>query len=178
MIGEMFKMLSDKTIKKLQIILDCSPADRNAALYAAGLSKQFLGLIQVDGEINLVIMRISYLIDGWEAGLQEKFEKNIQHSILFKPVEPQSNSDKCPVLKVWVWEEAAFIIGVWGKCSLSQLASIEKDIQDSFSSEKDNTEIMIQITGYTEAEYEGPDMTCPGYYEYEEISRKVEEIPF
>lgn len=167
-------MLSDKTIRKLQSLFDCKPGDRQAILHTAGLPKRFINLIEPEGEINQVIMRISYIIDGWEEGLQEKFEKNIEHSLLFKPVEPQSNSEKWPLIKVLVFEGSISIIGVWGACSTDMLNEIERDfVEDDFYEEKKNIEVMIQVTGYCKPETEGPYITAPGYYEHHEVSREV-----
>ena len=171
-------MLSDKTIRRLQKLLDCNSDERRVVLYTAGLPKKFLNLIDVDGDINKLIMRIAYRIDDWEDGIQEKFESELQNSPLFKPVEPESKSDNWPILKIWVWEGESLIVGVWGVCSPELLVDIEKDLQESFCDEKDNTEIMIQITGYTKPEYEGPDMTCSGYHEYDVISKETLDVPF
>jgi hypothetical protein len=171
-------MLSERTILKLQELFEAKPNDKHAVLFSAGLPKTLINTIEMDGDSNIVIMRLTYILDGWEAGLQEEFEKNLKTNPLFKPVEPQSKSDKYPLLKVWIWEGSVSIVGAWGMCSPDQLVDIEKDIQDSLSDEKDNTEIMIQITGYTKPEYEGPDMTAPGYYEYDEISQQIVEVPF
>lgn len=169
-------MLNHNTIVKLQDLLEKHSKDRSAVLYAAGIPKELLSRLDVEGEPDVVIMRLGYLMDDWRSGLVDEFQKNLDENPLFKPKNSAPDRQKWPILEFIVWDGELIVTGVWGPCASHTLRDMEESIAGSFDKDA-NYEMRVQVTGYVKAETEGPYVTVPGYYEYDIISQKPFHLP-